>query len=389
MPPAAVVSSTRSARIDFLRGVAIFAVLLLHFSLTYQLADSPLSLILPAALLRAAVTNGNYGVTMFFVISGFLITSNNLLRYGRLQSVDLRQFYAFRFSRIIPPLILALTVIVVLGLLGVPSFGNGDGGNGPPPSFFIAVLSVLTFWHNVLMEMVGYFNYCLNIYWSLSVEEVFYLTFPLACVLLKRNRYIVAVCLAAIVFGPVYRGIHRDDELYFMYGYAACFDAIAFGCVAALLYGRFGIGRVTGRLVRVAAAAGLAAGYFAGIDGHEVFGFSVVAFCTASLLVNAFDGPGEGVRPAPTRIVCWLGRHSYELYLFHIIVLAAMRDAVPKGTLSYGYKLPYFALFLLLSGLMAGAVSRYIAEPSNAALRRILDRGRIASSQLRSGSCNG
>src|SRR6185437_13700008 len=55
MPPAAVVPSTRSARIDFLRGVAIFAVLLLHFSLTYQLADSPLSLILPAALLRAAV----------------------------------------------------------------------------------------------------------------------------------------------------------------------------------------------------------------------------------------------------------------------------------------------------------------------------------------------
>src|SRR6185437_12568304 len=211
MSPVAHPSATRSARIDFLRGVAIFAVLLLHFSLTYQLVDSPLSLILPAALLRAAVTNGNYGVTMFFVISGFLITSNNLLRYGRLQSVDLRQFYAFRFSRIIPPLILALTVIVVLGLLGVPSFGNGDGGNGPPPSFFIAVLSVLTFWHNVLMEMVGYFNYCLNIYWSLSVEEVFYLTFPLACVLLKRNRYIVALCLAAIVLGPVYRGIHRDD----------------------------------------------------------------------------------------------------------------------------------------------------------------------------------
>jgi len=389
MSPVAHPSATRSARIDFLRGVAIFAVLLLHFSLTYQLVDSPLSLILPAALLRAAVTNGNYGVTMFFVISGFLITSNNLLRYGRLRSVDLRQFYAFRFSRIIPPLILALTVIVVPGLLGVPSFANGDGGNGPPPSFFIAVLSVLTFWHNVLMEMVGYFNYCLNIYWSLSVEEVFYLTFPLACVLLKRNRYIVALCLAAIVFGPVYRGIHRDDELYFMYGYAACFDAIAFGCLAALLYGRFGIGRMAARFVRVVSAAGLAAGYFAGIDGHEVFGFSVVAFCTASLLVNAFDGPGEGVRPAPTRIVCWLGRHSYELYLFHIIVLAAMRDAVPKGTLAYGYKLPYFALFLLLSGLMAGAVSRYIAEPSNAALRRVLDRGRLASRQLRSGSCNG
>src|ERR1700730_4820665 len=98
--PILVDARTRSARIDFLRGVAIFAVLLLHFSLTYNLVDSPLSLILPAKWVRAAVGNGNYGVTIFFVISGFLITSNNLFRYGRLRSVSLRQFYAFRFSRI-------------------------------------------------------------------------------------------------------------------------------------------------------------------------------------------------------------------------------------------------------------------------------------------------
>ena len=180
--------ATRSARIDFLRGVAIFVVLSLHFSLTYDLIDSPLSRVVSAACLRAAILNGNYGVTMFFVISGFLITSNNLLRYGRLAEVDLRQFYAFRFSRIIPPLLLALCIIVPLGLLDVSSFGNNDGGHRMPSSFFVvAVLSVLTFWHNVLMETTGYFNYCLNIYWSLSVEEMFYLTFPLACIVLKRH----------------------------------------------------------------------------------------------------------------------------------------------------------------------------------------------------------
>ena len=115
--------------------------------------------------------------------------------------------------RVLVVLILALTVIVVLGVFDLPSFGNSDGGHRLPPSFFaIAVLSVLTFWHNVLMEVVRYFNYCLNIYWSLSVEEVFYLTFPVACVLLKRNRYIVGLCLAAIVAGPIYRGIHRDER---------------------------------------------------------------------------------------------------------------------------------------------------------------------------------
>jgi peptidoglycan/LPS O-acetylase OafA/YrhL len=377
-------STTRSVRVDFLRGVAIFLVLLLHFSLTYDLIDSPLSSIVPAAWLRAAIRNGNYGVTIFFVISGFLITSNNLLRYGRVADVDLRQFYAFRFSRIIPPLLLALCVIVALGLLDVPSFNNSDGGHRMPPSFFVvAVLSVLTFWHNVLMQTTGYFNYCLNIYWSLSVEEVFYLTFPLACILLKRNRYVIGLCAVAIVVGPAYRSIHRDDELYFMYGYAACFDAIAFGCLTALCHRHLGIGRTAKRLMRGAAAIALALAYFAGIDGHEVFGFSLIALCSACLLIDAFDAPDGKRVPLPARAVCWLGKHSYEIYLFHIIVLAGMRNWAPKGTLPYAYKVPFFALFLLSSALVAAVVSRGFAEPLNAAMRRLLARNLNRKHDLR------
>lgn len=370
-----VATTARSARIDFLRGVAILAVMLLHFSLSYDLIDSPLSLALPAKWLRAAINNGNYGVTMFFVISGFLITSNNLLRYGRLGVVSLPQFYVFRFSRIIPPLLLALTLIVVPGLLGVPSFSNSDGGHHLPLSFFfIAVLSVLTFWHNVLMQIVGYFNYCLNIYWSLSVEEVFYLTFPLAGVLLKRTQYIIVLCVLAIVVGPLYRSVHRDDELYFMYGYAACFDAIAFGCLTALCCPHLELSRVAARVARALAGLALAAVYFAGIGGHEALGFSLVALCTACLLINSFDAPAErrGIRAAG--IVCWLGRHSYELYLFHIIVLAGMRNWVPARALAYWCKLPFLGLFLLLSALAAEAVSRFYAEPLNAGLRSRLSR---------------
>jgi len=368
-------STSRSARIDFLRGIAILAVLVLHFSLTYDLVKSPLSQILPAKWIHSAVINGNYGVTIFFVISGFLITSNNLLRYGRLAEVRLRQFYAFRFARIVPPLLLALCIILPLGLLGVPSFTNSQHGHILPPVFFLAaIFSVLTFWHNVLMQIVGYFNYCLNIYWSLSVEEVFYLSFPIACTLLKRDRLIMALCLAAIVLGPVYRSAHRDNEIFFLYAYPACFDAIAFGCLAALLQAKFPIGRRVGNLIRWAGGIGLAIGYFAGIDGHEIFGFSLIALCTVGLLANAFEGAAPMPKLISSRILCWFGRHSYELYLFHIILLAGIRDLVPRAALPTALKLPLFLLYLGASGLIAGTAARYFADPLNAWLRRRLAR---------------
>ena len=64
LPP----SNTRSARIDVLRGASILSVLLLHFSLSYDLIDSPLSRIIPKSLVERLVLNGNYGVTIFFAI---------------------------------------------------------------------------------------------------------------------------------------------------------------------------------------------------------------------------------------------------------------------------------------------------------------------------------
>jgi peptidoglycan/LPS O-acetylase OafA/YrhL len=242
-------------------------------------------------------------------------------------------------------------------------------GQPLPPSFFIvAVGSVLTFWHNVLMQSVGYFNYCMNIYWSLSVEEVFYLVFPLAAAVLGRTRWFVALCALAVVAGPIYRGMHADNELYFMYGYIACFDAIALGCIAALLKPAIVLSRTAARTVTLIAASALAATYLIGIDGHEAFGFTAIALATTLLLLTAPDSADS--RPirllAPLR---WMGRHSYELYLFHIIVLAAMRDLVPRDALAYAVKPLWLALFVALSCAIAALVSRLFAEPLNKALR--------------------
>ncbi len=362
----------RDARIDLLRGIAILVVMLLHFSLTYRLTQSPVAIWLTPQFVRALIINGNYGVTIFFAISGFLITSNSLRRAGSLGRIDIKKFYIYRLARITPTLVLALSVIVALCCLDLPSFGNVVHGQRLPMSyFFVAVLSVLTFWHNVLIQMVGYFNYCLNIYWSLSVEEVFYLALPLAGVLLGRTWLFVVLCLVLVVVGPFYRAMHADNELFFMYGYFACFDAIALGCLTALLKNRFDLSPMTNRVATFVGAIALAATYFVGIDGHEALGFSLVALSTSVLLLSSPTLPQTDWSSAriaqPLR---WLGRHSYELYLFHIIVLALMRDLVPRESLGYAMKLPWLVLFIALSSGVAGVISHFFSEPANQALRR-------------------
>jgi len=364
----------RNARIDSLRGVAIACVLLLHFTLAYGLRESPLSLVLPAELIGAIAFNGNYGVTMFFAISGFLITTHSLRRWGSLSEIDVRAFYLLRVSRIMPPLVLVLLIIVALGSLGLPYFSNTDNNRNLPASYFvIAAGSVLTFWHNVLMQSVGYFNYCLNIYWSLSVEEVFYLSLPLVCVGLRRNRWLLLAALVAVAIGPLYRQIHIDNEIFYMYANPACFDAIAMGCLAAWAAQRWVLSTWVASATQVVAALGLAAVYLQGIEGHEVWGFSLIALATATFLFASAIAPTGSARlewwTAPLR---WMGQHSYELYLFHIVVLGLMRNLIAKDEMSYALRLPCLATFIVVSCLIAALVARWVSEPANRALRRRL-----------------
>ena len=355
-----MIGSQRNPHIDVLRGGAIASVLLLHFTLAYGLKDSPLGTLFGPAFVNALTLNGNFGVTVFFVISGYLITDNSLRRWGSLARIDAHAFYLARVRRILPPLLLALGVIMALGSIGVPFFDNADGDRLLPASFFApAVASVLTFWHNVLMQSTGYFNYCLNIYWSLSVEEMFYLLLPLAGLLLRRTWLIVLLCAAAIVIGPIYRAQHADNELFYMYGYLACFDAIALGCLTALLAERRKAAVPRARMLRWLAGALLLALYLRGIRGHEVFGFTGIALCAAAMLLTAHGQVTAGIAGsralAPLR---WMGRHSYELYLFHIIVLALLRNVFDDRHMGYAARLPLLVLFIALSALLAHGVQR-------------------------------
>ena len=360
----------RNLHIDMLRGMSIVMVMLLHYSLTYRLHASPLNEWLSVPTLRTIFFNGNYGVSVFFVISGFLITSNILRRYGSLAGTNVTHFYKLRLFRLYPSVVLALVIITVLGLVGLSNFTNAnkqvDFGNG---FFVIANLSVLTFWHNILMESVGYFNYAMNIYWSLSVEEVFYLLYPLVLVIARRRWQIVLLAIAGIVVAPAYRWLHSDDELFFMYGNLACVDMLVYGCAAAIAANLVTWTVPLRRVLATLAFVAMCWVYMQGIAGNEAFGATLMGIAAAIFLIAVSRLPaGVFVRRAGSPLA-WFGSHSYELYLFHIVVLGIMGDLVPRAEMSPENKLPMLALFFILSAVFAWAVARFYGDPLNRRLR--------------------
>lgn len=350
-------------------------VMLLHFGETYRIWNhGPLVALIGPHRAFALLGWGNYAVTMFFTVSGFLIVTNAAARspHGSLGRLRLRDFYVRRFARLLPCLLLALAIIVGLGLLGHASFAAKPPD--PTARLLLGAASVLGFVHNILMQRWGYFDYAMNVYWSLSVEEVFYLAFPLVCVALRREALIVLPCLALIVAGPLWRAAHPHNDIFYLYANLACFDAISIGVLTALLARRWRPGQRLAPALRIGGAVALAAVWLRGFGGsHKILGFTLIALATAAIILGCLTPKAASARAhLAARAPAWLGRHSYELYLFHIIVLGLMREIVPGPHLSDLWQVPWLALYVGLSALCAGLAARRLGDPANRALRRRL-----------------
>src|SRR5579863_5153606 len=183
--------------IDLLRGLAIFFVLMNHVNIRLLLARVPYTQGLPDQLVHSLVWSGQFGVQMFFAISGFLITSITLRRWESLSRVGIRGFYRLRLARIAPLLLLLLAVLSGLHFSHLNDFAvpAKTGGLGR------ALLAALTFHINLLEAQRGYLPGNWDILWSLSVEETFYLFFPLACRWLGQGKRLVALLLGFVALG--------------------------------------------------------------------------------------------------------------------------------------------------------------------------------------------
>jgi peptidoglycan/LPS O-acetylase OafA/YrhL len=364
-------SWTRLDGVDILRGLAIFFVLMNHVNMRLFLAKIPYTQGLPTQLVSSLLWNAQHGVQMFFAVSGFLITSTSIRRWGSLSRISVRDFYALRFARIGPLLLLLLAVLCILHAAGLKNFvvSGQTGGLGR------AVIAALTFHINVLEAHRGYLPGNWDILWSLSVEEMFYLFFPPVCWLLGRGKWLVGFLLIFVVLGPFGRTtLAHGNEVWQEYSYLGGMDAIALGCLTAIAISRTTIAR---RVIWVVGGLGTALmlfilGFSNQVEawGLDQRGLDMTILAIGSCMVIAAAAQARWKSPRVILPLIILGRRSYEVYLTHMFVVFALYGLYKTANLSLGAVPVLFVSVILISGLLGELVARFYSEPMNRLIRR-------------------
>ena len=363
--------TTRVDGIDLLRGLAIFLVLMNHVNMRLLHAKVPYTAGLPDQLVSSLVWKGQYAVQMFFALSGFLITTTALRRWGSLSQVNVRDFYVLRFARIAPLLLLLLLVLGALHLAQLGDFVVPDstGGLGR------ALLAALTFHVNVLEAHRGYLPANWDILWSLSVEEMFYLGFPLLCRLLGGGRLMVVVLLGFAVIGPFARTIlAQGSPVWQEYSYLGGMDAIALGCLAAMLC--FARSWST-RSLQILATLGTSIlvfsfgfSLFANALGLARTGLNMTLLALGTCALAIASSRSGWRRPGFIAPFLLLGQRSYEIYLTHMFVVFVCFDLFVYGGSSLGSVPLLFVATVLCAAVLGDLVARFYSEPMNWLLRR-------------------
>ena len=320
----------RVPALDGIRGIAILVVVAGHVASNYQPMEGELRRWL------VVFTNSDLGVRLFFVLSGYLITSLLLQEHTARGTISLKAFYLRRVLRIFPAFYAYLLMLLVLSLW-IPC--------GLTPSTWAASATFTWNYAHAWVNAPAEGTWNVGHFWTLALEEQFYLLWPITLRLagLRRALYIA---VGLVVWCPLARVgtyfLFPAERGYLEMMFHTGSDSIMVGCAAALLMQSASMRQ---KFARVASAGAWVAGCWmfvlSPLSGALLRGFPVVAGFTLDALAAAWiilwarqtlptgfgKLLGSGLLPA-------LGTISYSLYLWQQIFLS------PTGWLATGRVLP-------------------------------------------------
>ncbi|MHB1137576.1 MAG: acyltransferase family protein [Microthrixaceae bacterium] len=340
--------------LDGLRAVSVLAVILYH-------ADF------------ALLPGGFLGVEVFFVVSGFLITS--LLLEERLHSgrIDLKQFWIRRARRLLPALYLLLAVVSAASILVYTDAAGRMGGD------VLAALAYVSNWWNIFLNE-SYFAQAgrpplLRHLWSLAVEEQFYLLFPpiFAWALYKfgkgkaRVGLIVLAIASAVEMAILFEPYTDPSRVY--YGTDTRLAGLLVGAVLALSWTPWrstqAAARRAGPALDTIGVVGLVAlgWYLTRVNEFDPFiyrgGFlllDVICIIVIAVLVHPAARLSKVLAWGP---LVWIGLRSYAIYLWHWPIFQVTR---PELDLPFS-GFPVFVLRMVLTFGAAELSYRYVEQP--------------------------
>jgi peptidoglycan/LPS O-acetylase OafA/YrhL len=328
--------ANRSIELDFIRGIAIIAVMGTHFH------SFPTGSAVVAAIEYPLKSFGFEGVNLFFTLSGFLVGGLLLKQYAQEGRIDATRFIVRRMFKIWP----AYYVLILFHVLA---------GRHPLDSFLVQNLT----------HTQNYFGSSIAQTWSLAVEEHFYLFLPLLLIVLARFRTRVdtllmvlgSVCVAVLIARciAVHHGLLDETAFYTQYR----IDSLLFGVMLAALYWMkpAAYRAIAGRKgLLLAIVAGLALWLVFGtrnvpLDRSIGYTIQAIGFCAFIVLTVEYS---KSIRDTKLyRLVGWIGVYSYGIYLWHSLALAPADMLIRKATALHLPAIPAWAAIMAAQFVIA------------------------------------
>ena len=314
---------------------------------------------------------GGLGVTIFFFLSGYLITTLMLREHERTGTISIRDFYIRRIFRLLPPLLLTLVVAYALTSAGLLTGGISINGLLAQLLYFANYYSIFFDPGHTIPDGTG-------ILWSLAVEEHFYIFYPAVVLLLvgerlraKRIALLFAICCIAVLawrFHLAYQPDFKPERTY--YATDTRIDSILYGCILALAFNP-----LRSRL----ASLGRNAPAMSRADWALFLGGILVLLATLLVRDPVFRETAryslQGLALMPIFYYCIrhaanfpfttlnyafiskIGVYSYSIYLIHHICIKAIEANFP----AFAADRPMLVLATLtISILYAAAIDTYI-----------------------------